>query len=112
LVSYAVSIFCPQLRRPSHSTKRGAQRSIEGLHGLDTAALAARQMEQVSRLELWVGSGFYESASVGKLPQNQLLTIQELLEGKQVDRPPSRADATSQRAQRTVKASGQLRIDE
>ncbi len=44
-------------------------------------------------------AGFYESPW-GKHPRLQLLTVGELLEGKEIDRPRSRADATFKKAPR------------
>ena len=55
---------------------------------------------------------FYESPWGSKHPRIQLLTVAELLEGKQVDRPPTAAaDATFKKAPKAkVKETKQLRI--
>ena len=45
-------------------------------------------------------AGFYESPWGTKHPKIQLLTIEDLLDGKQVDRPPTYSDATFKRAPR------------
>ena len=47
-----------------------------------------------------VGAGFYKSPWGSTHPRIQLLTVGELLEGKKLDRPPSRADATFKKAPR------------
>ncbi len=46
-------------------------------------------------------AGFY-TTPWGNHPRIQILTVEELLEGKQIDRPPTRADATFKKAPRKV----------
>ncbi len=52
-------------------------------------------------------AGFYESPW-GKHPRLQVLTVGELLEGKEINRPRSRADATFKRAPKALVAEGDL----
>ena len=47
-----------------------------------------------------VGMGSYKSPWGTSHPRMQILTVAELLEGKKLDRPPSRGDATFKRARR------------
>jgi len=54
-----------------------------------------------------VGAGFYKSPWGTSHPHIQLLTVGELLDGKKLDRPPSRADATFKRARRAKRSSQQ-----
>ena len=54
-----------------------------------------------------VGAGSYQSPWGTSHPRIQLLTVGELLEGKKLDRPPSRGDATFKRAPRARPAKKQ-----
>jgi hypothetical protein len=45
-------------------------------------------------------AGFYDSPWGTRHPRLQILTIEELLQGQKVDRPPSRGDATHKKAPR------------
>ncbi len=54
-----------------------------------------------------VGAGFYKSPWGSTHPRIQLLTVGELLDGKKLDRPPSRADATFKKAPRARTAKKQ-----
>jgi len=45
-------------------------------------------------------AGFYDSPWGTKHPKVQILTVEELLEGKRIDYPPTRGDATFKKAPR------------
>ena len=55
-----------------------------------------------------VTAGFYESATWGKFPKVQLLTVAELLAGKKIEMPPRRqVDATFKKAPKVTKPQGE-----
>jgi hypothetical protein len=49
-----------------------------------------------------VGMGSYKSPWGTSHPRMQILTVAELLDGKKLDRPPSRGDATFKKARRAL----------
>jgi adenine specific DNA methylase Mod len=69
------------------------------------ALISMREPTRAMRSEA-ADAGFYRSGSEGvgtwgKHPRLQLLTIQELLDGKQIDKPPSMGSLSFKRAQRS-----------
>ena len=58
-------------------------------------------------------AGFYESPFGTRHPRLQILTVAELLAGKRVDYPPSKAEQTFKRAPRARRRGAeQLGIDD
>jgi len=57
-------------------------------------------------------SGFYDSPWGTRHPRLQIITIAQLLQGKTIDRPPSRADATFKKAPRAKKTPRQRSLGE
>ena len=58
-----------------------------------------------------VEAGFYDSKDWGtKHPRIQILTIEELLAGKNIDRPQGAADATFKRAPKAKAATANMNL--
>ena len=64
--------------------------------------LAMEEPTKPMRVEA-AGAGFYDSPWGGRYPRLQILTIEELLAGKGVDRPPHQGNVTFKKAPRVYK---------
>ncbi len=68
---------------------------------LITLAKPSREMVKEA-----ASAGFYDSEHFGSFPKIQILTIEELLEGKEIAMPPRGADITHKKAKRAVTEKG------
>lgn len=87
-------------------------RGVIEREGAEIGVLLTMQEPTVPMRREAASAGFYESPW-GKHPRLQILTIQDLLDGKKIDYPPSRqVDRTFKRAPRILKAAEkQLEFD-
>lgn len=94
----------------SGGVKVGDVRDLRGVLDREQAEmgclLSLETPTQPMRVEA-ASTGFYNSPWGTRHPRLQLLTVGELLEGKQLDRPPSRRDVTFRRAERARPAKKQ-----
>jgi len=77
---------------------------------LITLAKPSREMVKEA-----ASAGFYETEHFGTFPKVQILTIEELLEGKEIRMPPRGADVTHKKAKRVKGEEGvqeELRVEE